>query len=717
VFSQCHYCVCLCGTEITVRDNKVLSIQPDRRNPYTWKDFCRKGLTAAEVVDHPQRLLTPMRRVGDHYVPASYDEAIQDISRRLNAIIERDGADAVATYHGNPLGFNLGGMMFFAGLQDALGTGNRFAVGSVDQNNVHVVQKAMYGYDMIGLLPDIEECGFFLLIGMDPSQSKYGWVDTIPDGWARTLEAQSRGAKIIVVDPRLSETAKRADVHVAIRPGTDWALLLGMLAVIFAEELDRAPEAIPTTGIDAVRALAAEAELANLAEICGLREAEITCIARDFASAATAAALTHTGVAHTAAGAVGEWLCNLLNIVTNRIDVVGGRRFERGYTNLPLIMKSLLKESTHHTRLRGRPAVAGCHALAELADEITTPGKGQIRALIIANGNPVVSGPDGAALDAALQDLELLVAVDLVQRESHCHADWLIPGTHFLEREGLHVLFSGLMDKPFAQFANRAVTPPPGVQEEWEFFANLAIAMKRPLFGHMAINHIVRSTRWLAVKLRRPGLAFSPRVIERLLVLVGRRVSMKKIKSNPHGILYDDKVYGDLRRMLLTPDKTVHCAPPELVAACRALLGEPVAVDDRFPLTMINRRSRESMNSWLNETGGLFQSERFNSVEIHRQLADELGITDGQRVRVRSAIGSIILPARIVEGARPDVVVVPHGWGSRVFDPRSGAAAADMGVNRNLLVDRTVLDPLSHVPAFNTAAVRIELVPDQAGGE
>ena len=425
----------LCGISVAVKDNTVLAIEPDRENPFTWRDFCRKGKTAAKVVEHPQRLLTPMKRVGDRYLEASYEDALADISSRLNAIIDEHGVDAIGTYHGNPLGFSFSGSVFFNGLMDALGTGNRFWVGSVNENNAHVVMEEMYGFSMLVLSADIDDCRCFLLVGMDPAQSKFGWMDVVPDGWSRALNAQAKGADIIVVDPRTSESAKRADVHVSVQPGQDWAFLLGVLQVIFDEALDRPAESVPLTGVETLRALALSTDLNDLSARCGISTDVIRDVARRFASAPTAMCLVHTGVAHTATGTVGDWLGQVLNAVTNRLDMPGGRRFERGYTDLVKTLSSLVGGSPHRTRLRDQPAIVGFHSLAELTDEIVTPGPGQVRAMIIANGNPVVSGPEGRALDDALGGLEFLVAVDIVQRESHRHADWLIPGTHFLERE------------------------------------------------------------------------------------------------------------------------------------------------------------------------------------------------------------------------------------------------------------------------------------------
>ncbi len=709
VFSHCHYCMCQCGTRITVEDNEVLSIEPDRENPYRWRDFCRKGLTAAEFVKHPRRILTPMRRVGDRYVAATYEEATTEIAAHLNRLIERHGPDAVGSYSGNPLGLSFSASMFWNGLLDALGTGNRFWVGSVDQNCTHVVQEAMYGSELLALVPDIDDCRFFLLVGMDPAQSAFVWLESVPDGWNRVLDARRRGAEVVVVDPRRSKTAERADQHVAIRPAQDWAFLLGLLHVIFEEKLEQASAAVPLSGVEDIRRLALDASLDDLADRCGVAAETMRDVARRFARAPSAMCLLHTGAAHTPTGTLADWLGQVLNAVTNRLDQPGGRRFERGYMDLAEIFARFAPPTKHRTRLRDQPTIAGFHSLVELPDEITTPGPGQIRAMLIAGGNPVVSGPDGAALDAALSQLELLVAVDLVQRESHRHAHWLIPGTHFLEREGLHVLTACLVDEPFAQYAARAVEPPPGVKEEWEFFVDLALATGRPLFGYRGVNALVRVSRTLARLARRPGWALNPRWLERALVAGGKRLRYDDIRRHPHGWRYAQKRYGDLAAALRTADATVHCAPPKFLFALRRELVAPRReADHDFPMLMVNRRHRESMNSMLNELPGLFEQSRSNSAELHPADAAALGLEDGEWARISSQAGSIELPIAVVDGGQPGVVAIAHGWGSRIFDPRGGAEPVVFGANRNLLVDREHADPLSQTPSLNATKVRVE---------
>ncbi|WP_084269786.1 molybdopterin-containing oxidoreductase family protein [Patulibacter minatonensis] len=715
VNTYCRICVATCGLNVTVDEetNAVLDIEPDRENPYTWRDFCRKGKTANEVATHPQRITTPMRRVGDRYVPATYEEATADIAARLNAIIERDGPDAVGSYNGNPMGFTFSITAWWTGLLDAIGTGNRFWVGSIDQNNAHVVAEHLYGNELVSLVPDIDHCGFFLFVGMDPATSKFNWMENNPSGWNRVLEKQRAGATVVVVDPRRSVSAETADQHLAVLPGGDWALLLSLVKVILEERLERPADNLPLTGLEDARRFVGEFDGEQLATLAGVEREVLADLARRFAAAPTAMCVTHTGVSMNEHGTIGEWLSHTLNLITGRIDNPGGRRFERGFVDIALVMKMFAPAAEHHTRLRGNPTIAGFHSIAELPDEITTAGKGQIRGFLMAFGNPVVSGPDGQALDDALQDLDLLVAIDLVQRESHRHADWLIPGTHWLEREDLHPLFANLQERPYVNYAEKAIDPPAGVKEEWEFFADLALAMDRNLFGKPGVNRIIRASRRLAKLTGRPKLAMNPEWVQRLMVRIGRRIRWKDIKAHPHGWIFGEPEYGDLAGILATDDKRVQLAPRAFLDATREAVAAPPVTGDEFPLLLTTKRIREAMNSWLNESDGLFRPERTNVLEMNGSDAAALGVRDGDLVRVRSATGKIELRARLSDVMRPGTVCAPHGWGSRIFDPAGTAPPRSYGTNRNLLVSNTRLDRFSQTPALNSTAVSVELATDR----
>src|ERR1700712_866482 len=526
VHTFCRYCMASCGLEVTVDENRVTKISADKLTPHSWHDFCPKGRTANQLVEHPRRILKPMRRVGDgrgEYVEASWDEALRDIADRMNALIDADGPDAIGAYYGNPLGYSSSNVMFMNAWMDAVGTRSRYAVGSVDQNALHVVAEAMYGSALMVPVSDVDNCDYFLLVGTNPAVSAWNWLETVPGGWRRALDRQAKGATIVVVDPLRTESAEKADVHLAVRAGQDWALLLAMVKVILDEGLEHREDCDDlATGVPDLRRLVSDADLDDLATRCGIDRDQIERTARDFAAATGAMVITRTGISLHAAGTVGEWLGHVLNVITGRMDRPGGRRFEPGYFDA-LRLAELAKTKPHLSRVAGREMVAGAHALAELPDEITTPGRGQIRAMLINCGNPVVSGPHGAKLDAALAQLELLVVVDLVQRESHRHAHWLLPAAHWLERNDLLAFTSNMHDEPFVQYGAKVVEPPAEARQEWEIFVDLAIAMRKPLFGVKGLNGFVPATRWMAAGPRRPGIAFGPHWLDRLFMRMSRK--------------------------------------------------------------------------------------------------------------------------------------------------------------------------------------------------
>lgn len=692
VHTNCRICGQRCGLTVTVEDNRVVKIGPDKQNPLSWRDFCVKGRTAAEIVEHPRRVVAPMRRVGDRYVEATYEDAFTEIAATLRGIIDRDGPDAVACYYGNPAGFNPSALPALMRFMRALGSENVFNWNSVDTNAKAVTNGELYGATQLPLIPDVDNCDCFLFVGANPAESKMVWITTVPNGWKRILARVKNGAELMVLDPYRTATAAAATEHWQILPGEDWAFLLGMLKVIFDNGLEDRAACEAEDGVEDVRQLAAEADLDQLAARAGLPRSAIESAALKFGRARTAMAIARTGVSQTSRGTLAVWLSEVLTIVTGNWDRPGGRYFQPGYTK-PLVIP--YHPNPHLSRVAGRPTIEGCHALAELPDEILTPGPGQIRALFIDHGNPVISGPQGPVLDEALADLELLVAVDMLQRESHRHAHWLIPGRHWLERSELAPHINYTQELPFAQHAAQAVEPPPNVRAEWEFYLGVGQALGLPGYGP-------------------DDRPYNPEESWRRAVERSGRITWDEIVAHPHGILLGDREYGHARGALLTPGQRIQLAPPRFVAEARRQLSfTPADPPSQFPLRLGNRRRNSSMNSFLNDLPGTRRLVDHNRVEINRSDAQRLSLVTGDRARVRSQTGSIELEVAVTDAPRPGVVVVEHGWGSRVFDPTGTSQPDILGANRNLLTARNEEDPLSLMTAFNETWVAVEPI----GGE
>jgi formate dehydrogenase len=688
IYTHCSICEQICGLAVETADGRIASIKPDKKNPYSWRDFCIKGARAGDIRDHTARILSPMKRVGDGYVATSYDEAINDIAARLHRLVDAHGPDAVGCYSGNPAGFAFSAHSFMNGFIDGLGSRSKFSVGSVDQNAVLVVADKMYGSETVTLLPDVDECDYFLLIGANPAVSKMNWMGRTPNGWKRVLNRVRAGAQLVVVDPRKTETAKQATRHVTVIPGQDWAYLLGLLHVIFTERLENIPYTDQIDNLEQLRQLAEAQDVAALAGRASVSADHITDVARGFARAKSAVAIARTGPAQSLNGTLAEWLSHALNFVTGRVDVRGGRYMPGWPMRLPDMARRQPKAEPRLSRVRGLPPVAGGYSLAELPDEIETPGDGQLRALFITGGNPVASGPNGARLDAALSKLDLLVSIDLFQRESHRHADWLIPGSHFLERSEVHVYLHSLNDEPFIM-ASKAVAPIPGdAIHEWRFVQLLADALGVELFGSA-----VETPDDLSA-----------------MMLAGSGLTLDEIRAAPHGLAYGERTLGHLWEHLADAERNVDLCPKEFAANLRERASTPAAAASASPTSyrLISKRRNATMNSWMADTLGVLKdSVTGDIIEIHPKDAERDGLADGDMVAVHAGADAVSCRLKVTDDIRQGVALIEHGWGSRVFDPAKGDVVFDTGVIRNRLVPSAPLDPFTGVPALNGAAVSI----------
>ena len=694
-YRACHLCEAICGLRIEVtRDSTgqqaIQSIKGDAEDTFSRGHICPKAVALQDIQNDPDRLRQPMRRVGEHWQPIGWDEAFALAAERLTAIQAAHGQQSVAVYQGNPSVHNYGLMThsnYFLGL---LKTRNRFSATSVDQLPHHLVSQQMYGHGMLLPIPDIDHTQFMLILGGNPLASN-GSLMTVPDVERRLRDLQARGGRLVVVDPRRSETAAMANQHLFIRPGADAALLLGMLLTLFEERLTR-PSHLPLHGLETLQEALSELRVAQLAERCGIAESTLRQLARDFAAAERAVCYGRMGVSTQVFGSLCQWLIQLLNLLTGNLDRVGGALCTQPALDL-VGMTSGGHFNRWQSRVSGLPEYAGELPVAALAEEILSPGDGQVRALVCVAGNPVLSTPNGRQLQKALQGLDFMLAVDLYINETTCHADLILPPTAPLEHDHYDTTFNALAVRNVTRFNEAVLDKPAGALHDWEIFIGLAQAFAA-----------------------RNGLTLKPTLAPELMIDMGLRngpygacspwqLSLARLREQPHGIDLG-ALQANLAARLKTPHGQVQLAPPLLLAELRRFLLEP-----RLPaeqLLLIGRRHVRSNNSWMHNYRRLVKGKPRHQLHMHPQDLARRGLQDGQQVRVRSRVGALEVEVQASEALMPGVVSLPHGWGHARRGGQLAIAGAQPGVSANDLTDECLRDGLSGNAALNGVPVEVE---------
>ncbi|MGQ0837341.1 molybdopterin-dependent oxidoreductase [Actinokineospora sp.] len=663
-FGTCPLCEAVCGLELQVADGRVTSVTGDALDPLSRGHLCPKAVALPDIRDDALR--TPVRRTATGWELIGWDEAIGLVVRRLVDIRRTHGADAVGVYQGNPTVHSLGAMTHGGGFLGMLGTRNRFSAGSVDQLPHHLVSYLLYGHQMLLPVPDIDRTGYFLVVGANPMVSN-GSLMTVPDFARRRRELAARGGRMVVLDPRRTETAKVADEHHFVRPGTDAALLLAMVRVILSDGLANPPSYVDQ--IDQVRAAVEPCTVDWAAAVSGVDATVITRLATEFAAADGAACYGRMGVSTQRHGALCHWAIQLLNIITGNLDRPGGTMVTRPAIDL-LRISSPGARARWRSRVRGAPEFAGEFPVAVLAEEITTPGAGRIRAMVVSAGNPVLSTPDGATLGKALAGLDFLVAIDFRITETSRHADVVLPPTTPLERDHYDLIFHALAIRNTARFSPAALDKPETARHDWEIFRDLGLRYRKHFRGN----------RLAALRLR-----LTPARIVDLLLRVGPyRLSLRVLRRNPHGIDLGPLTPA-LPRRLRTPGKRIRLAPPPLVDAIAGIQAPQ-------GLLLIGRRHLRANNSWLNDVARLTRGRPRHHLLMHPDDLAERGLAHGDTVCVRSAVGEVRVPVTATDDIMRGVVSLPHGY---------RAASA------NDLTDARVLDPVSGNAVLNGVPVSV----------
>lgn len=708
--TYCRICEPLCGMVATVEDGELTKLRPDRAHPLSKGFACPKGIAMADVQNDPDRVTHPLRRRPDgQFEAVPWEEALDDIGRRLKRVIDRHGGESVGWYFGNPAAFSYSNPIWIKGFMDAIGSRHLYSAGSQDGNNRLVASTLLYGAPMVVPIPDLARTELLLIVGANPLVS-HGSFLSAPRIREELQDIVARGGRVVVVDPRRSETA-RAFEHVAIRPDADAWLLLSLLQVIFEESLqDDAAIERQARGAERLEALVAPHAPEQTESRTGIASERVRELARDVAAADGAAVYGRTGSCLGRHGTLVAFLLDAVNVVTGNLDREGGAIFGTG----PIDMDKMIDRSgaaaygSVRSRVGGLPAVLGMLPATLMAKEITTPGKGQLRAFFVSSGNPVTSVPNGNELQAALSELELMVAIDLYVTETTRHADYVLPATTFLEREDFPLGNLPLHTTPFVQWTEPVVKPRGEARQEWEIIEQIS----RRLGVTPSSSAVVRRLGKLGIRLS------AQRVIDLALRLgpegdlFGLRrggLSVAKLRRNPHGIvLHERHPVGVLAKKIFHPDKLVRLDPEDIVREVSALEAGTEA-DASFPLRLIGMRELRSHNSWMHNVPKLMQGDRVHAARIHPDDARSYGIENGGRCRVISPHGSIELVAKVTDEMSTGTVAIPHGWGHR---GRWQQAMAAGGVNVNLLTSSAPqdLERLAGMARLNGIPIRLERV-------
>ena len=697
-YRSCPLCEATCGVAIEVDGDRVMSVRGDDADPFSRGYICPKAAALADLHHDPDRLRRPVMRDGGSWHELDWDEALDLVAARLGEIRRRHGRHAIAVYQGNPTAHNLGLLTFGQLALRTLGTRNMYSATSLDQLPHMLAALQMFGNQLLMPVPDVDRADLFICLGANPLASN-GSLMTAPDMRARLKAIQARGGQVIVLDPRRTETAERADRHLFVRPGSDAVLLLAMIHEIFAARLARPSR--PCNGERELREAAALWPAERAAAPTGVPAAEIRELARALATTPRAVLYGRIGVCTQEFGGLAAWLCYAVNAITGHLDEPGGLMFTTPAVDpLPLAAQLGFDGgfARWRSRVSGKPEFGGELPMAALAEEIETAGQDQVRALITSAGNPVLSSPSGPRLERALGSLDFMVSIDPYINATTRLAHIILPPTSPLERSQYDAALNAFAVRNVAKYSAPVFDRAHDARHDWEICLGLWTRMRvpRPLrgvtarvLGRLGPEAIIDA-----------ALRLGPHGVRR-----GRAgLTLAKLRAQPHGVdlgAREPRLPGRLN----TPEREIRLAPKVMLDDLARLERRWSAPIDR--LVMIGRRHLRSNNSWMHNSERLVKGPPRCTLLIHPDDAASRGLIDGGRARVASGGGVIELPVEVTDTMMPGVVSVPHGWGHGRDGVRLGVATRVPGASINDVIEAARIDELSGTSALTGQPVEV----------
>lgn len=731
-FRTCPLCEATCGLEVSHRNGEIVRIRGDREDVFSHGFICPKGSTLGKLDKDPDRLRAPMIKRDGRHQPATWDEAFELIDTRLRQIIDESGANSVGVYLGNPNVHSMSGSLYTRAFLKVLRTRSLFSAATVDQMPKHVTSGHMFGHPDLIPIPDLDRTDYLLMLGANPFESN-GSLATAPDWPGRMTAISERGGKVVVVDPVSTKTAKAADEHVRIMPGTD-ALFLFALANVLIEEdlvsLGRLGEIV--TGLDEIATVVMGFDPESVAGTCGVPAETTRRIAREMAMAPTAAVYGRIGTHTTEFGTMASWMVDVLNVLTGNLDSPGGAMFPLAAHEQPR-SKRQFTTGRWTSRVRELPEVRGELPVSALAEEILDADDDRVRALITIAGNPILSTPDSNRLDEALASLDFMVSIDIYLNETTRHADVILPGSTPLRRPHYDFAFYQLAVRNVANYSPPLYEMPEGTPHEWQVMLRLGgvVAGMGPNADIGALDDMVFTTM-VDRAIGNPDSSIHGRERDEILVASRpeggpERILDFMLRTGPYGDGYGDDTQGltlstlegaphglDLGPMqprfpddLCTPSGRVELAPEPLLAdtvRLREVVGRP----RHEGLMLIGRRDVRSNNSWMHNIDVLVKGKERCTLRMSPTDARRVGVSDGGMAKISTEAGTLVAPVEVTVDMMNGVVSLPHGWGHDLDGSLLTIAAARAGVNSNQL-STGQMDPLSGNAVLN--AIPVEVVP------
>ena len=697
-YRSCPLCEATCGVAIEVEGDQVVSVRGDDADPFSRGYICPKGTALADLHHDPDRLRRPLVREGTSWREVGWDEALDLVAGRLREIRTRHGRDAVAVYQGNPTAHNLGLLTIGQMVLRTLGTRQLYSATSLDQLPHMLAALQMFGDQLLMPVPDVDRCDLFICLGANPLASN-GSIMTAPDIRGRLAEIQKRGGRVIVLDPRRTETAERADRHLFLRPGTDAVLLLAMIHELLAQGLARVTR--PVRGEAELRAAAEPWTAERASAITGVLAADIRELARALATTPRAVLYGRVGVCTQEFGGLAAWLVYAINALTGHLDEEGGLMFTTPALDPVPLARAVGYAggfARWRSRVSGKPEFGGELPVAVLAEEIERPGRGQIRALITSAGNPVLSSPGGPRLERALPTLDFMVSIDPYLNETTRFAHVILPPTGPLERSHYDVALAAFSVRNVAKYSPPLFPRAADARDDWEIYLGL--------WTRLSVPGLLRGVAERALSRLGPEA-----VLEAGLRLGPHKLSLARLRAAPHGIDLGP-LEPRLPRRLNTRDRKIDLAPAVFVADLPRL----ARVQPPAGLVMIGRRHLRSNNSWLHNSERLVKGPVRCTVMMHPDDAAARGLADGATARVASTTGAIDLPVEITDTMMPGVVSVPHGWGHGRSGVRLQVASRVPGASINDVIDPARVDALSGTSALSGQPVEVTRVGGEGAG-